>query len=108
MTEGKGIYINWESLIGNPEISDLHFLKGVNMEERSIYHPFDAKGKWAAEGCTTNHTFLITLPDNYRREVKAAYMEVDAGSLYFEDDDHDTILAFGPGHWVWAERIKEE
>lgn len=55
-----------------------------------------------------DYTFTVILPNSDRREVKAAYMEVDGATLYFEDEDHDTILAFGPGHWVWAERVKEE
>jgi hypothetical protein len=54
------------------------------------------------------HTFIVTLPDGDRRTVKAAYMEVDGGSLYFNDEDQETILAFGPGHWIWAERIEED
>lgn len=54
------------------------------------------------------NTFIVILPNGDRREVKAAYMEVDGGSLYFEDDNRETILAFAPGHWVWAERVEEE
>lgn len=52
-------------------------------------------------------TFTVTFPNGDRREVKAAYMDVDGGTLYFEDEDHDTILAYGPGHWVWAERKED-
>ena len=52
------------------------------------------------------HAFIVILPNSERREVKAAYMEVDGGSLYFNDEDRETILAFGPGHWVWAERVQ--
>lgn len=80
------------------------------MEEKSIYHPFDSMGKWVAENYTPSasdqHTFIVILPNSDRREVKAAYMKVDGGTLIFEDDDHDTILAYGPGHWVWAERAE--
>jgi len=54
------------------------------------------------------YTFTVTLPNSDRREIKAAYMEVDGGCLYFEDDNRETILAFGPGHWVWAERKEED
>jgi hypothetical protein len=57
---------------------------------------------------TEQYVFLVILPDNNRRHIQAAYMEVDGGSLYFGDDNRETILAFGPGHWVWAERVEDE
>lgn len=95
--------------------------KVLTMEEKERYNPFGLPEGWVtvpghiasigegwSDTAKEQHTFLVTLPDNDRREVKAAYMEVDGGSLYFEDDSQETILAFGPGHWVWAERVEGE
>lgn len=73
--------------IGNPQVADLYFLKGNTMEP---------------------YTFIVTLPNNDRREVKAYYMDVTSnGVLYFEDEDEKTIMAFGAGNWVWAARKEE-
>lgn len=52
-------------------------------------------------------TFIIILPNNDRREVKASYMEVDGATLLFEDDNQRTILVYAPGSWLWAERQDE-
>lgn len=54
------------------------------------------------------HTFIVTFPNGDRREVKATYMEIDGGTLYFEDENRETILAFGLGHWVWSERVEDD
>lgn len=80
------------------------------MEEQIKYATFVDR---FAAGIVTHslkdeYTFTVILPNSDRREVKAACMEVDDGCLYFEDDDNYTILAFAPGHWVWAERLEEE
>lgn len=77
------------------------------MEERNIF------GERLRIGIVSlpkeqEYTFIVILPNNERREVKAAYMEVDGSTLYFENDDHETILAFGPGHWIWAERVEDD
>lgn len=52
-------------------------------------------------------TFIIILPNNDRREVKASYMKVDGATLLFEDDNQRTILVYAPGSWLWAERQDE-
>lgn len=70
----------------------------------NVIHAATAGGQVVAE---QQHTFLVILPGNDRRHIQAAYMEANGGSLYFEDDNRETILAFGPGHWVWAERVED-
>lgn len=96
---------------------------GAKLDEEDIKRTMESRVGYTADGWPgkndpaltsvtvlgeQDHTFIVTLPNNDRREVKAAYMEVDGGILYFEDDNRETILAYGPGHWVWAERAKEE
>ena len=81
---------------------------GQIMDERIVSN-FDPMPHWRSlEEIVgkSNSTFVINLSNSDRREVKAAYMSVDGGSLFFEDDNHKTILAFGLGHWVWAERVE--
>lgn len=95
---------------------------GAKLNEEDIKRTMEEKGRYLTswdgfdfrEGVTATSTpetgayaFIVTLPNNDRREIKAAYMEVDGATLYFEDEDHETILAFGAGHWVWAERVEE-
>lgn len=86
------------------------------MEERAGYKAFswhhvgsDATNEIIAKSAfEQQYTFIVTTPTNDRITIKAAYCEVDGDTLYFEDDNRETIYALAVGHWVRVERVEEE